>query len=130
MMIALCSTTIHIPHALKLMRKCSDDVRFFVAADDKTPSEVFQMSELAQGTGIFNCYVPGKISDSKWKCSDAIGFSTLSRRNIAFLEALKWGADVIYSWDDDNLPIGTDHFDLIEGALGYPFSGIKLSGTG
>ena len=37
MKIALCTTTIHIPHALKLMREIGPDVRFFVAGDEKTP---------------------------------------------------------------------------------------------
>ena len=66
-----------------------------------------------------------------WKCSSAIGFDTLARRNIAFLEALKWGADVIYSWDNDNLPVDPHLFSQIDWMFSDPnlWSGIKVTGT-
>ena len=64
----------------------------------------------------------------RWKCSEAIGWNTLARSNIAFLEALKWGADVIYSWDNDNLPTDGMHF-LYLARLWVPFTGIKVTGT-
>lgn len=115
MKIALCTTTVHVPHALKLMRKCSDSVRFFVATDKKTPLELGRLQ-------IENVFC---MRGDFWKCSEAIGFDTLSRRNIAFLEALKWGADVIYSWDNDNLPVNIDHFDLVRHALKYDFDGMR-----
>ena len=44
MKIALCTTTIHVPHALKLMREIGPDVRFFVAGDKKTPTEAMRAS--------------------------------------------------------------------------------------
>jgi hypothetical protein len=118
--IALCTTTIHVPHALKLMRKCSQDVRFFVAVE----------RDKADGIAEFCYKVDARpVCEGDWKCSESLGWNTIARRNIAFLEALKWGADAIYSHDDDNLPIGIDHFDLIEAATGYPFNGIKVSNT-
>ncbi len=110
MKIALCTTTIHIPHALKLIRKCSADVKFFVAGDEKSPHSAIITAQT--GIGNYEYLMPG--SQKKWKCSEVIGWSTLSRRNIAFLEALKWGADVIYSWDNDNLPADLDHFTHFE----------------
>lgn len=119
MKIALCTTVIHTPHALALLRNCSPEVRFFVAMDDKTPKAAYDfISELDNAQHYYH-------GDGAWKCSKLIGFSTIARRNIAFLEALSWGADVIYSHDDDNLPIATDHFDLIEAAFD-PFNGIKM----
>lgn len=132
MKIALCTTTIHVPHALKLMRKCSANVEMFVAMDERTPDAA---CVLMHDVGA-NYHMAGT---NAWKCSSAIGWNTLARRNIAFLEALKWGADVIYSWDNDNLPIGTDHFDLIENLLRWStppaqsigdFNGIKVSNRG
>jgi hypothetical protein len=129
MKIALCTTTIHTPHALKLMRKCSEDVRFFVAGDRKTPKEVY---ELVLSLG-YNSTVCLPESGHKWKCSEAIGWNTLARRNIAFLDALKWGADVIYSWDNDNVPVGLDHFERIDHTFdtyggNRHFNGIKVTG--
>jgi hypothetical protein len=125
--IGLACTTIHVPHALKLMRKCSADVRFFVATDEKTPVEARDFVHT-----IPNAQTNGEITSSVWKCSEAIGWNTIARRNIAFLEALKWGADVIYSWDDDNLPINyPDHFWLIQNAFASALgkSGIKVTGA-
>jgi hypothetical protein len=97
MKIALCTTTIHVPHALKLMRKCSADVKFFIAGDEKSP-HIDIVTALA---GLAPYYYLPPESQGKWKCSEALGWNTLARRNIAFLEAMKWGADVIYSWDND-----------------------------
>jgi hypothetical protein len=132
MKIALCSTTIHIPHTLHLLRKCSSDVKFFVVGDERSPHQDIIANQA--GLGEYDYLLPG--AQEKWKCSAAIGFNTLARRNIAFLEALKWGADVIYSWDTDNLPVHLDHFDSIarllltrESVMTSSFNGLKASGA-
>jgi hypothetical protein len=122
MKIALCTTTIHVPHALKLMRKCSGEVRFFVAFDKKTPSEIYA---IADGDTKM---LPEAIQ-SDWKCSEALGWNTIARRNIAFLEALKWGADVIYSWDNDNLNVDTQHFENIGSRFEYRRGELNSAGT-
>jgi hypothetical protein len=123
MKVGLCTTTVHVPHALKLMRKCSADVKFFVATDENTPPEVDEFLSKLDGTYDF------AAGTQEWECSEEIGWSTLARRNIAFLEALKWGADVIYSWDNDNLPTGTGHFHWMTLPFRQPFNGIKVKGT-
>ena len=43
---------------------------------------------------------------SSYACDAPVGWNTIARRNIALLEALKWGAELIVSIDDDNFPIG------------------------
>jgi len=129
---ALCTTVIHVPHALKLLRKCSEDVRFFVAIDKKTPEAAANFCTY----DVSHTQVVYFDAWERWKCADAIGFNTIARRNIAFLEALKWGADVIYSWDDDNLNIDRNHFAHIEWAFKtavvfeqrHLWNGIKVSG--
>lgn len=121
MRLALCTTTIHVPHALKLLRKCSSDVRFFVAFDKKS---IFPTKE--DVLNLEDCeWLYPSTQGGKWKCSELLGWNTIARRNIAFLEALKWGADVIYSWDDDNIPVSIAHFDLIEAAFDS-FNGLKV----
>lgn len=121
MKIALATTTIHVPYALKLMRKCSEDVRFFIAGDLNTPKEAYEFI----ARDVPGCVlIPG---GSNWKCSEAIGWNTIARRNIAFLEALKWGADVIYSWDDDNIPIDLQHFYWLEDVFNS-FHGRRVTG--
>lgn len=133
MKLALCTTTIHVPHALKLMRKHSEDVRFFVAIDVHTPYEAIKFCRDLPNTTV----IGGEERESKTK--KAIGLRTLARRNLAFLEALHWGADIVYSWDDDNIPIGLDHFASIfchfdttpyTGGTPPRFNGIKVSNRG
>ncbi len=92
MKIALCTTTIHVPHALKLLRKCSENVKFFIALDRKSPFG--ELTGFMTGDPM-SCWLTPGWQEQKWKCSEALGWNTLARRNIAFLEALKWGADVI-----------------------------------
>ncbi len=121
MKIALATTTIHVPHALKLLRKCAANVDFFVACDKKTPKEAYDFILSMNNTSV--CMPE---SGHKWKCSEMIGWNTIARRNIAFLEALKSGADIIVSWDDDNIPIDTNYFgDFIEPFV-LPFNGIRM----
>ena len=124
MKIALCTTTIHVPHALKLMRKCSEDVKFFVAVDEKTPEDAGNFCTY----DVDNTQVVYLDAEQRWKCGKAIGRNTLAKRNLAFLDALKWGADVIYSWDNDNIPTNLYHFFPFDGP--WQFDGVKVSAYG
>jgi hypothetical protein len=126
---ALILTTINIPTVLSLYRAHDPDVRFFVAMDKKTPGEAYQFCNR-----LPNCVpiVDGNVDlvtfrdRGGYACSDLIGWNTISRRNIALLEALKWGADVIVSIDDDNIPLDTCYFWHYECAsLASPFNGIQ-----
>ena len=126
MKIALCTTTIHVPHVLKLMREYSADVSFFVALDHKMPTLLVSGDEpWGDKAGTYALH---PSAQERWKCSKALGWNTLARRNIAFLEALAWGADVIYSHDDDNIPMGSDHFGKLEDIFAEPFNGLLGSG--
>jgi hypothetical protein len=124
MKLALCTTTIHVPHALKLMRKCGPDVQFFVAADEKTPTEAIDFCTYMGESVRTSLSGKKKHRPEGFKCSEALGWNTLARRNIAFLEALAWGADVIYSWDNDNIPTSPYHFVPFDGP--NIFDGIKI----
>ena len=110
MKLALVTTTIHVPQALALYRKLDADVAFFVAGDLKTPPEAVAFCE-----ALPNCYYfgPHERQRAYWKCSELVGWNTIRRRAIAVLEALKWRADVIVSWDDDNLPIDNQYFEFV-----------------
>jgi hypothetical protein len=127
---ALILTTINIPTVLSLYRAHDPDVRFFVAMDKKTPGEAYRFCNR-----LPNCVpiVDGNVDlvtfrdRGGYACSDLIGWNTISRRNIALLEALKWGADVIVSIDDDNIPLDTCYFWHYEcSSLASPFNGIKV----
>lgn len=119
---ALITTTINVPHVLALYRKYGPDVRFFVAGDLKTPDAAAMGSDAPH-------YMSADYQKSLgYKCSALIGWNCIQRRNIALLEALKWGADVIVSIDDDNIPIGDNYFKNAR-QLGenLPFNGLLAS---
>ena len=103
MQTALITTTINVPKVLALYRKLGPDVKFFVAGDYKTPLEAYEFC-----ADIPDCeiYSPDRQKELDYKCSALIGWDCIQRRNIALLEAIKWGADVIYTWDDDNVLLG------------------------
>ena len=104
---ALVTTTIHVPRILELMRRYDDDVRFFVSLDQKSED---LKNWIIEGYSVSNAAIFSPAEQEKWKCSEIIGWNTTSRRNIALLEALKWGAEIIIYWDDDNLPMNGRYF--------------------
>lgn len=122
MKIALCTTTINVPHVLKLYRACGPDVKFFVALDKKSASIPVETDPELPANCMW--FTPG--SQEGWKCSSLIGWNSIQRRNIAFLEALAWGADVIVSIDDDNIPLDAAYFNNHQNAF-QPFHGVMAS---
>lgn len=129
---AMITTTINVPTVLQLYRKLDPDVRFFVVGDKKTP-EVDAINFCVNRAGC-EFYGVERQKELGYACSDLIGWNTISRRNIALLEALKWGADVIVSIDDDNIPLESNYFWEFKRRFDrrYPdiwagFSGIKVS---
>jgi hypothetical protein len=120
---ALCATSIHPLTSFKLLRACSTEVKFFVACDQKTAIDVYENEDLL--TDIMS---PNQQMQLGYKCSEACGWNTMSRRNIAFLEALKWGAGIVVAHDVDNFPINKDYFWDFGCALTETFDGIEVTG--
>lgn len=121
--IALITTTINVPRVLELYAKLGPEVRFFVAMDEKTPD--YKTWKI--GAGKFCLCMTPDYQKATWpKSSELTGWNTDSRRNIALLEAVKWGADIIVSIDDDMLPWGFDFFQIIETTLTQKFSGLQV----
>lgn len=116
---ALCSTTINVPHVLKLYRACDPDVRIFIAGDHKTPKAAYEFI-----LSMDNTQVSLPESGHQWKCSELIGWNSIQRRSIAFLEALKWGAEIIVSIDDDNAPLCTPYCTWHQSNLTVPHDGL------
>lgn len=125
MKIALITTTINIPEVLRYYRAIGPEVGIFVAGDARTPIGAHRLCEEI-GAHIF---WPAD-DDSCWACSAMIGRNTVARRNIALLEALKWGAEIIVTIDDDNFPLSTDYFDRFEMVLGASFTGLQVGEAG
>lgn len=101
---ALITTTIGSAGVLRLYRSLDPSVRFFIAGDFKSNNSVLDL--LVDDIG--NAEYLGVTDQKKinYACSEVIGWNSIQRRNIATLEALKWGADYIISVDDDNIPLG------------------------
>lgn len=116
MKIACVTTTINVPRVLALYAKCNPDVRFFVVVDKKTPEEAINFCQY----DLTNTEVVFIKDQEKWKCSELIGWNCIQRRNIGFLEALAWGADIVISIDDDNLPVEPSYLPLT-------FSGLQAT---
>lgn len=112
---ALILTTINVPTVLSLYREHDPDVRFFVVMDRKTPKAAYDFCK-----ALPNCVSIGGMDE--YACDALIGHNTISRRNIALLEALKWGADSIISVDDDNVCLDSAYFKHFDRLL-YTFGG-------
>jgi hypothetical protein len=125
--IALVTTTINVPHVLRLYRKYGPEVQFFVIGDRKTPHA--EVDDLCRSLGLATYYSPELQQELDYACSDLIGWNTIQRRNIGFLEALKWGADVIVTVDDDNIPMDRAYLYRFWGLLNKPFSGLSVTRT-
>jgi hypothetical protein len=110
MKIALVTTTINVPKVLSLYRALGPEVHFYIVGDRKTPDEkvvdfLFDIPNHAYyGADFLNDY----------KCAKFIGHDSIQRRNLGYLEALKGGADVIVTVDDDNVPVARDYFENFE----------------
>lgn len=119
------TTTINIPRVIKLFAKCDADMHFIVIGDRKTPDE--EVIKLLEGTN--HTYLSADYQKKLgYKCLELIGDNSIQKRNIGFLEALKYGAKYIYSFDDDNFSIALNHFYAFRQVLTASWSGVQVSG--
>lgn len=123
---ALVLTTINVPEVLRLYRACEPGIRFFIIGDRKSddvatralintiPNSVYYDVEQQADMGFgHNAFLPDNC---------------IQRRNLGFLEALKWGADAIVSIDDDNSPLDLAYFAPVQTQLRWPCYGLMFEG--
>lgn len=125
MKVALITTTIYVPRVLELYRNMSEDVRFFVGGDKKTPHGETRRFVENLGNAIY--YSDEDQEKLGYKSSEIIGWNKIMRRNIALQEAIKYGADIIISIDDDNIPMDANYFHDFTSILSKPYTGLKTS---
>jgi len=91
------TTTINSPTRATLAFAEMSDWTLIVVGDTKTPHHDYDK---------LNCiYIHPSEQETKYKdLSDAIGWKSIQRRNIGFVEAYDLGADIIATVDDDNIP--------------------------
>lgn len=121
---ALITTTINVPTVLQLYRKLDPSVKFYVAADEKTPDEAYQFC-----ADIPDCeiYSPDRQKELGYECSELLGWGTVRRRNIMLLEALKQNADIVVTIDTDNFPMQSQFFSDIQELLTGAFTGVEIT---
>ena len=101
-MLSIVTTTINEPtEATKRYAKLAlnNDWTFYVVGDTKTPHKLYE--DMAGVT-----YLHPDYQEKKYKeLSDSIGWRSIQRRNIGFVEAYKESNNkVIATIDDDNIP--------------------------
>lgn len=82
-----------------------DEDVILVAGDKNSPGSM--ITEFLATLPGKNRYI-APHEQERWAVSDALGWKCIQRRNIALLEAIELGADIVTTVDDDNIP--TDHY--------------------
>jgi len=125
MKLALITTTIYVPRILELYRELDKDVMFFVTGDRRTPHDEVQALVSTLGNAIY--YSDVDQEKLGYRSSKLIGWNRIMRRNIALLEAIKYGADIIITIDDDNIPLDRSYFATFIRVLTQPFNGLQVN---
>jgi hypothetical protein len=79
------------------------DWLIIIVGDKKTPHE--QYIKLQNENTNVKYLTPEYQEDNYIELSELIGWNTIQRRSIGYLEALKLGGSIIASVDDDNIPL-------------------------
>lgn len=100
------TTTIQSPTKATKLFSEKENWELLVVGDLKTPHEEYKK---------INCtYLHPEYQDNKYtKISNLLGWNTIQRRNIGFIEAFNMGADIIATVDDDNIPYDSWGNDLL-----------------
>src|ERR1035437_3688935 len=96
------TTTINPPTEATLKFALKDDWSFIIVGDLKTPHEIYKKLAKKNRNVI---YLDPELQEKKYKkLSNSIGWCSIQRRNIGFVEAYHRGPEVIATVDDDNIP--------------------------
>lgn len=96
------TTTIHEPTEAiqQFIRKKGWDV--IIVGDKKTPHAAYRALEKKHQNILY--FSPGDQEKKYRKLSDAIGWNCIQRRSLGFIEAYRYGAKIVATVDDDNIP--------------------------
>ncbi|MBM4242048.1 MAG: hypothetical protein FJ150_10395 [Euryarchaeota archaeon] len=91
------TTTINPPTEALIKYSKKENWSLIVIGDLKTPHDAYKKVDCI--------YFSPEEQEKKYpELSEVIGWKTIQRRNIGFVEAYNMGADVIATVDDDNIP--------------------------
>lgn len=107
------TTTIYsISEAIKKFASFNE-WKLIIVGDIKTPHEEY--IEFEKHHKNVKYLTPEYQEENFKEISNLIGWKTIQRRNIGYLQALKDGAEIIASIDDDNIPLDNWGKDLMIG---------------
>jgi hypothetical protein len=104
---ALVTTTVNVPTNL---REWANGLgmtdHLIVVGDVQTPhTEVGRLlTSIEADTGVQCAYVHPGVQ-TPWETERVVGYRSIQRRNLGYLEALRLDADVVITVDDDNFPM-------------------------
>lgn len=127
-MLALVMPTIHVPHVLKLYREVAPDMPFFVVGDEQTPDD--EVRQVVRQVGNAEYYSAEDQRRLGYESNDLLNWRHPGRRSIGFLEAVRAGADVVVTADDDNIALDDGYFSHFERLVGSVFDGLEASAKG
>ena len=91
------TTTINSPTLATIKYSRKEDWTLIVVGDTKTPHQEYEDLDCI--------YLSPEYQEKTYpELSETIGWKSIQRRNIGFVEAYNRGADVISTVDDDNIP--------------------------
>ena len=91
------TTTINSPTLATIKYSRKEDWTLIVVGDTKTPHQEYEDLDCI--------YLSPEYQEKTYpELSETIGWKSIQRRNIGFVEAYNRGADVIATVDDDNIP--------------------------
>jgi hypothetical protein len=79
-----------------------DGWNFIIVGDKKTPHDLYKSLQLKYKNVVY--LTPDEQEEKYPELSDSIGWSTIQRRNIGFVEAYNIGSEIVATVDDDNIP--------------------------
>lgn len=125
--IALITTTIGTADILRAYRADDADVHIIIAGDLRSPHEA--LGDLCREMGNARYLSPEDQDALGYEVGRLAGWRCVQRRNVAILEAMRAGADIIYTMDDDIGPEADAGFfaavrrTLVNEVTGVPFLG-------
>ncbi len=94
---AIVTTTINPPTKTIISLSKKNDWKLYIVGDQKTPHDLYQNENWT--------YLNPEYQEKRYpKLSKMLGWNNIQRRNIGFVEAVKDGAEIIATIDDDNIP--------------------------
>jgi hypothetical protein len=124
-MMALVMPTIYVPEVLLWYREMVPDIPFFVIGDEHAPDS--EIRALLRSIGPAEYYSADDQRKLGYESCELLSWRHPGRRSVGFLEAVRAGAEIVLSADDDNFAIEDTYFQQFQRLVGSIFNGLEAS---